>query len=101
MPSQIQSLNKSQPAKTPPSFSQIAAEKLLQRRRTQNSAERRFIDYLPLVSPLDWRFDTRHLAYICDHLDQMRRGEFDRLAIFLPPRHGKSENVTVRFPVYL
>lgn len=31
----------------------------------------------------------------------MRRGEFDRLAIFMPPRHAKTETVTVRFPVYL
>lgn len=31
----------------------------------------------------------------------MQRGEFDRLAIFMPPRHAKTETVTVRFPVYL
>jgi predicted phage terminase large subunit-like protein len=31
----------------------------------------------------------------------MRRDEFDRLAIFMPPRHAKTETVTVRCPVYL
>jgi hypothetical protein len=31
----------------------------------------------------------------------MRRGEFDRLAIFMPPRHAKSETVTVRAPAFL
>lgn len=31
----------------------------------------------------------------------MRRGEFDRLAIFMPPRHAKTETVTVRCPVFL
>lgn len=31
----------------------------------------------------------------------MRRGEFDRLAIFMPPRHSKSETCTVRGPAYL
>lgn len=31
----------------------------------------------------------------------MRRGEFDRLAIFWPPRHAKTETVTIRCPVYL
>jgi predicted phage terminase large subunit-like protein len=28
------------------------------------------------------------------------RGEIDRLAIHMPPRHGKSETITVRYPVY-
>lgn len=31
----------------------------------------------------------------------MRRGECDRLAIFMPPRHAKTETMTVRAPVFL
>lgn len=30
----------------------------------------------------------------------MTRGEIKRLAIHMPPRHGKTESVTVRYPVY-
>ena len=30
----------------------------------------------------------------------MERGEITRLMLFLPPRHGKSEMVTVRYPVW-
>lgn len=60
-----------------------------------------FFDYLPLVSPKTWTFDAPHIRLIADHLDAMRRGEFDRLAIFMPPRHSKSETCTVRGPAYL
>ena len=60
-----------------------------------------FFDYLPRVSPHSWQFDKPHIRLICDHLEAMQRGEFDRLAIFMPPRHAKTETVTVRFPVYL
>ena len=37
---------------------------------------------------------------IAEHLDAVNRGEIDRLAIHMPPRHGKSETVTVRAPLY-
>lgn len=31
----------------------------------------------------------------------MRAGQYDRLAIFMPPRHAKTETMTVRAPVFL
>lgn len=60
-----------------------------------------FLDYLPRVSPKTWSFDAPHIRLIAAHIDAMRRGEFDRLAIFMPPRHSKSETCTVRAPAYL
>lgn len=60
-----------------------------------------FFDYLPLVSPRSWAFDAPHIRLISDAIDAMRRGEFDRLAIFMPPRHSKTETCTVRAPAYL
>lgn len=60
-----------------------------------------FFEYLPRVSPKTWRFDALHIRLICDHIDAMRRNEFDRLAIFMPPRHSKSETCTVRAPAFL
>lgn len=36
---------------------------------------------------------------IAKALDAMDRGEFDRLLITMPPRHGKSETLTVRLPL--
>jgi predicted phage terminase large subunit-like protein len=58
-----------------------------------------FDDWLPLVSP-EWDWQARHLAYIRQHLDKVTTGQCDRLMIFLPPRHGKSEMVTVRYAAW-
>jgi predicted phage terminase large subunit-like protein len=41
-----------------------------------------------------------HHAVICQYLEQLRKGEIKRLLIFTPPRHGKSELVSRRFPAY-
>lgn len=59
-----------------------------------------YFAYLPRVSPRAWAFDAPHFRAIAEHLDAVTRGEIDRLAIFLPPRHSKTETVTVRYPVY-
>lgn len=65
----------------------------------------------PAVGLLDWITET-YPSYragwvhrrICDALarfsDAVARGESPRLAIFLPPRHGKSFIVSERFPVW-
>lgn len=37
---------------------------------------------------------------LCNHIDDIIAGRIRRLAIFMPPRVGKSEAVTVRLPVY-
>lgn len=55
--------------------------------------------WLEKVSPrMQW--DWRHLVYVQDALARVTRGETKRLMLFLPPRHGKSELATVRYPVY-
>lgn len=46
------------------------------------------------------RWDWPHLAYIQATLDRVTRGEVRRLILCIPPRHGKSELATVRYPVY-
>lgn len=42
-----------------------------------------------------------HHVQICDKLEAVERGEIDRLMIFMPPRHGKSELASKRFPAWL
>jgi hypothetical protein len=37
---------------------------------------------------------------IAEHLEKVERGEIDRLMIFMPPRHGKSELASVLFPAW-
>ena len=41
-----------------------------------------------------------HHRLIAQRLEAVERGEIDRLMIFMPPRHGKSELATKRFPAY-
>lgn len=58
-----------------------------------------FEAWLPLVSPT-WQWDAPHLRLVQRYLARLTAGEIDKLMLFLPPRHGKSEMVTVRYPVW-
>lgn len=58
-----------------------------------------FDSWLHEVSPT-FTWDWAHLAYIRRQLDRVTAGEVKRLMLFMPPRHGKSEQVTVRYPVW-
>lgn len=49
--------------------------------------------------PEGWEIPP-HLALICDYLDRLDKDEFDRLAIHMPPRHGKSTTVTIAYAAY-
>jgi predicted phage terminase large subunit-like protein len=55
--------------------------------------------WLEEASP-ELRWDWPHLAPIQEALERITSGELRRLMLFVPPRHGKSELVTVRYPVY-
>lgn len=41
---------------------------------------------------------AQHHKQITEHLEALERGDIDRLMIFMPPRHGKSELASRRFP---
>lgn len=41
-----------------------------------------------------------HHRLLARKLEAVERGEIDRLMVFMPPRHGKSELVSVRFPAW-
>ncbi len=43
---------------------------------------------------------AEHHRLICEKLEAVERGEIDRLMIFMPPRHGKSELASKRFPAW-
>ncbi len=67
-------------------------EKLASKRRTHNDFER----WLAEVSPeMNWTW--KYQRYIYKRLAAIDAGECKRLMIFMPPRHGKSEMVTVRY----
>ena len=41
-----------------------------------------------------------HHQRIAEHLEAVERGDIDRLMIFMPPRHGKSELASRRWPAW-
>lgn len=71
------------------------------RKRQQEKAKAipPFHDWLKLISP-QFQWDWPYQLYIQSHLDKVTAGSIRRLALFLPPRHGKSELATIRYPVW-
>jgi len=58
-----------------------------------------FPDWLPTVAP-HWTWDWKHQQYLYSKLDLVTRGVSKRLMIFMPPRHTKTETVTVRYAAW-
>ena len=58
-----------------------------------------FHAWLQKVSP-ELKWDAEYHKYICRQLERMDRGEIKRMMVFVPPRHGKSELVTVRYAAW-
>lgn len=61
-------------------------------------ARRHIIDFCCFTLPKYRR--AKHLDYIAEKLEAVERGEIKKLMIFVPPRHGKSELATIRFPAW-
>jgi predicted phage terminase large subunit-like protein len=60
------------------------------------------LSYLKFVEetiPEHWSAQAKHIKLIAKNIDLLRRGKIDRLAIHMPPRHGKSETITYRLPL--
>ena len=71
-----------------------AAEELLRRRDARKSL-------LPFIQYTKAGYIVGdHHRQICAALEAVERGELDRLMIFAPPRHGKSEIVSRRGPAW-
>lgn len=64
------------------------------------AAQPNYLSFLRETLPDGWSADAAHIRLIAEHLDAVERGEIDRLAIHMPPRHAKSETVTIRYPLY-
>jgi hypothetical protein len=75
--------------------------RLLEQRAALVQRERRaasLIEFTKHTNPL--YESAQHHYRICDRLEAIERGEIDRLMIFMPPRHGKSELASKRFPAW-
>lgn len=73
---------------------QAAAQELLRRRQARST----------LLSFTEYTYPTykaEHFHhFVADTLDKVVSGEIDRLMLFAPPQHGKTELVSVRLPAY-
>jgi predicted phage terminase large subunit-like protein len=67
--------------------------------RQQKKHNYSFAQWLPKVTP-NWTWDWPHQLYIYSALQRVTDGETKRLMIFMPPRHTKTETVTVRYTAY-
>ena len=74
-------------------------EYVKQQRQKQPDKFVSFGDWLPVVSPT-WKWHWSYSVHIRQQLHRITTGEIDRLMIFVHPRIGKSEQVTVRYPVW-
>jgi predicted phage terminase large subunit-like protein len=72
-----------------------AAKLLLKRRRARSN----LLDFTTFTMP-EYRVNWHH-RLICQKLDEFIEGKNKRLIIACPPRHGKSELVSRRFPAYI
>lgn len=70
----------------------------LQRIARARAARNSLLGFTEYTNPLYQR--AQHHAQIAAKLEAVERGEIDRLMIFMPPRHGKSELASKRFPAW-
>jgi len=61
-------------------------------------AQTHLMDFARYVDPS--YFPARHLAAIAGKLEAVERGAIRKLMIFVPPRYGKSELTSVKFPAW-
>jgi len=59
----------------------------------------RFSSFCKYVTP-GFTWDWAHLQKIDDLFDRITAGKVRKAMIFMPPRHGKSEKITIRYPLY-
>ena len=66
---------------------------------TMAAGTREFADWLNATFP-EWTWTWRFQRYLYHKLHAVTEGKCKRLMIFMPPRHGKSETVTVRYTAW-
>jgi predicted phage terminase large subunit-like protein len=70
----------------------------LKRELAARTARQSLLAFTEYTNPLYRR--AGHHERIAEKLEAVERGEIDRLMIFMPPRHGKSELASKRFPAW-
>ena len=78
---------------------QAAKAAINKTRKALGLAALEFPEWLPAVTP-QWTWNWPHQKYLYEKLDMVTRGICKRMMIFMPPRHTKTETVTVRYGAY-
>lgn len=74
-------------------------KQLFQQENQRRMARSDLISFMQYESRGAWQ-KAAHLEYMCRKLEAIDRGEIDKLMIFMPPRHGKSEVTSKKFPAW-
>lgn len=83
--------------------------RLLERARKIRLSQGHLLDYIEFTMPDPEDIDdatrsrfkaVQHHRLLCEALERVERGECLRLAISIPPQHGKSETASRRFPAW-
>lgn len=66
----------------------------------KNALARKSFKHFVKFTKEDYEFNWHHEA-LCKKLQDFAEGKIKRLMVFMPPRHGKSELTSRRFPAWL
>ena len=77
---------------------QLAKKRILRELSCRKLARQNLIDFTTYTKH-DYHIGQHH-HLLCEKLEAVERGEIDRLMVFMPPRHGKSELASKRFPAW-
>lgn len=82
----------------PQNYAHFSTDALLNEALARAEARESLIGFTEYTFP---EYETaEHHRRIADALEAVERGEIDRLMISMPPRHGKSELASKRFPAW-
>ena len=80
-----------------PTIAEIDEQLEVIRKKKFQNAKENYCSYMQLVYHGRWK-RAKHLDLLCEILEEVERGDIERLIITMPPRHGKSMTVTESFP---
>lgn len=72
---------------------------VLRREQAKQAARDNFAAFIKWISP-DYDLTWYH-QILANKLDRVERGESRRLIVTMPPQHGKSDQISHKFPAYL
>jgi hypothetical protein len=79
-------------------MNQLVRDDVVSELKARQAASESLLDFVQYTMP-EYEVGDHH-RLICEHLEAVERGDLDRLICLAPPRHGKSELVSRRFPAW-